>query len=178
MATIRAPTCPAPGPPESRWSANRGALLTAEDDINASQNEIELATRDFADSLSELLLVERDDERHVCHGILRESSRARGQKNISRCVTPLEVTGERNAHDRTDATDIDRVTLNHQYRSPIPRSRSHWLTEIGPPDFALSDHHSVRLKTRRAASVRKTSGSSTPMSATTWFMRSVSGSGA
>jgi len=41
-----------------------------QNDVDSSENQTELAVSDLADSLRELALVERDDERDVCNGIL------------------------------------------------------------------------------------------------------------
>jgi hypothetical protein len=146
--------------------------------VDSCNNEIELTARNLTHPLCKLLLVERDNKRNVGDGVLWKTGYACGQDEISWRVTPLEITCERDTHNGPDATGIHGVALNDQHGTPIARSGPYRLHQIGPPDLTLRYHQSVRLNTRRAASARNTSGSCTPTSATTRFMRSVTRSGA
>src|SRR5580658_1379088 len=50
---------------------NRAGGLSSEDGIDARENEFKSAARDLANALGELLLVEGDDQGHVCDRVLR-----------------------------------------------------------------------------------------------------------
>jgi len=46
------------------------SLLPAQNHIDSRDDKIDLRTRDFAHPLCKLLLIERDDKRNVCDGVL------------------------------------------------------------------------------------------------------------
>ena len=71
------------------------------------------------------------------------------------------------ADDRAQRAAVERLTLDHDDRPPEPGLRPGRLAEVGPPDLALGDHHSVEPRVRRAAAPANRSSPGSPISATT-----------
>jgi hypothetical protein len=142
------------------------SLSSTQNHIDSRDDKIDLTTGDFADPLCKLLLIECDDKRNVCDGVLWKTRYARAQNHVPWRAAPLQVARQRDTYCGTDAAGIDGIALNDQHWAPVTRSGPDRLAQIRPPNLTLRDHHSVRLNTRRAASARKASGLPSPMSLT------------
>jgi hypothetical protein len=129
------------------------ALLArpSENDINAGENRRKARPRNLTNALLKDLPVERDYLRYVCNGWLGEAGVARRQENIAGGLGPLDLRSEGHTDNGSKRATIQRVTLNDENGSTKARSRPNRITEISPPNFTLSNHHSEPRRSLRAA---------------------------
>ena len=91
---------------------------------------------------------------------------------------PFEISGKRDADDRSDAVLIQGMTLDNQDWPSISRARAGEQWQICPPDIALPDYHSTRSRIRCAVTRATPSVvSSLPISLRARFIASVTSSG-
>ena len=119
--------------------------------VNARENELKSAARNFTQAISKGLFTQRCYQRDVCHRVLWQTCFVTTKQDVAGCIGPLQVTGQRDADYRCDIAPVERVTLRHNDRTAVSRLRTAGLLEIRPPDFGLLNYHSTRRNTRRAA---------------------------
>jgi hypothetical protein len=95
--------------------------------------------------------------RDIRNRVFGESCETSSQGDISGCVGPSKVAGQRYAYDSANAAPVQGIPLYDHHRSSKSRTRSCGRRQIGPPYFSLRNHHSLRSRIRRAA--RETNGS-------------------
>lgn len=122
-----------------------------QDDVDAIEDQFQFLAGQPAGSLDQRRLVQRDDLRDIRDRVSVETSGSGRQWHVAGRLGQREVAGQSHADDRRDATAIERIALHDHNRSSETRSRALGLSQIGPPDFALADHQSVRLSVLRAA---------------------------
>jgi len=165
---------------KDRQAAERrvAALLPTENDIDTGNHLCEILLPELRRALGKKPLADRDDLRDIRHGILRQSRYLCRQHNVARRTRPGQIVRQRHANHCREPTAVQVVTLHDHDRPADARTGSGGLVEIGPPHLTLQRaYHSLRASARRAASV--TNGSATVAnSSTSWFMDSVTSSGA
>jgi len=70
----------------------------------------------------------------------------------------MHVTGQYHAQDRTYSTSIERIALNDHDWSSESWLGTSGFCKISPPNFALTNYHSVLFKVLRAARRVNSSG--------------------
>ena len=123
----------------------------SEDDIDPGKNGRESRARNFSNTPLKNLSVERDDLGNVGNGRLCEACLARREENVSGGLGPLDLRSEGHTDHGCKRASVQSVALNDQNRSAKTRPRANGLTEVRPPNFPLSDHHSELSRTLRAA---------------------------
>lgn len=100
-----------------------GSLVASpsKDNINAPTDQLELRVGKLARSFRKNLFVEGDDLRHVGNRILRKSSKAGRQQEVSRSGFPSKVAGKWHADHRGNPAPIQSVSLNYDHRSSESR---------------------------------------------------------
>ena len=156
--------------------AEKWAMLTAKNDINAADDQFELALGELPNSTGEQGAIESHDLRNVSNGILWKPRGSRGKQDITRSLRPSKIAGQRNAHNGSDPASVESLPLDYDDRSSKPGTGTRWSRQVRPVNVALGDYHSTRLSVRLAAAEMAGSGrvSTSPH---TWFIASVTASG-
>ena len=109
-------------PREREWRVTqRGPRLSAEHEVDATEDELELLCRGIpADSLCKHLAVERltNCETLATESLLRPELRF--DEYVPRCIRPLKVAGQRHAYDRGDTASVEGIALDHKDRAAEP----------------------------------------------------------
>lgn len=100
-------------------------------------------------TLHEAVSIDRYNLRHVRHRVLLESGRASGQENVPGRVEESKIRRQNDGDDRRDATAIEGIILDDEHRPTISWLRAARLVQLGPPNFAALNYHSVLLTARR-----------------------------
>lgn len=149
----------------------------AEYGVDAGKNELEPATRDLADAITEDLFIQRGHQRDVRNGVLSQTRFLGAKQDVSGGIRPSEIAGKRDTDHGSDLTSVDRIALRYHDRTSVSGFGAGGFFEIGPPDISLLDYHSTRRSTCRAARLLKASAFS-PMDDMASFICSVTRSGA
>lgn len=150
--------------------------LTAEDDIDACENQIDLPLGEFPDFPGEQGTVEGYDLGDVGDRVPRKSSGLRRKEDIARGVRPPKIAGERDTDNGPDSAPVQGISLDYDDRPSKPGTRTRWLRQVCPIHVALGDYHSTRLSVRLAAPETAGSGRVSTVLHTR-FMASVIASG-
>lgn len=132
---------------------------STKDDVDPSQQQLQLGSREFSDSVCEGALVDGHDLRYVRNRVFRESCDAWQEADVARCVGPAKIACDGDANYRSNPTPVEIVALNYNDRFAKARSGPSRRSQVSPPDFSLPDHHPDRSKTLRLAVLVKSSGS-------------------
>ena len=151
--------------------------LSPQYDVDSRENQLQFRLGQLSNVFPQEGFVQRDDLGDVGDGLLRQPGEPGRQTYISGGVGPFHVAGQRDADNGGNSAAVQRIALHDHNRPSEARPRTGRLREIGPPDIALGDHHSLRSKTRCAAEATNLSPSS-PTSAQTLSIASVTCSGA
>ena len=98
--------------------AEKWAMLAAKNDINAADDQFELALGELPNFTGEQGAIESHDLRNVSNGILWKPRGSRGKQDITRSLRPSKIAGQRNADERRDPASIHCVALDHHDGSP------------------------------------------------------------
>ena len=131
-----------------------GSVSAAEDDVDAGEDERELARGELAGALSEEVAIQGHDLRDVGDRIARQACRPGAQGDVAGGLGPAEVGGEGDADGGSDAAAVEGVTLHDDDGAPEPESGAGGRREVGPPDVSLSDYRSLRAWVRAAAAAK------------------------
>ena len=80
----------------------------------------------------------------MCDGVTIESGVLGTQKHVSGGNRPAQIACQNGAYDRCEFASIQWVRLYHHDRATVARGGPDGVSQIGPPHFALGDHHSTR----------------------------------
>jgi hypothetical protein len=151
--------------------------LSSKDHIDSGEQQFQLSARELAHALGEKTPVQGHNLRDVRHRVAREPSEAGRERDVPGRDRPSKVAGQRHAHGSRDPAPVQGIALhNHNWPSKS-RTGPRRSGQIGPPDFTLRDHHSLRSRIRRVADETNWSVGY-PKSAHTRSMASVTSSGA
>ena len=92
--------------------------------VQTMENLSERWTRNSTALLCKCASVERNNLRHICHGILRKSRYSFFQQNIPRCSCPLQIACQRNTNYGRYFALIKRISLYHEYWTSKARTGS------------------------------------------------------
>jgi hypothetical protein len=104
--------------------ASRGStlnVLSAHNQVDAGEDALHLLPRHFPDSLSQLLLIDSDELRHICYGIAIKSGVLSGEQHIARSYRPTKIACQDNANDRGNLASVEGVRLKDDYRPTVAR---------------------------------------------------------
>ncbi len=96
-----------------------------------------MSARNLSNAFGKLLLVDSSHERNGGDGVFFQARRCARQVDITRCLRPFQIAGERHAYDGADTTEIQRIALDDDDRAAVAWSRSDRFTQIGPPNVSL-----------------------------------------
>lgn len=119
--------------------------------INAEDDEFKLLLGHDPDPVHQGVPVESENLGYVGDRILGQPGRLRGKQEVAGRLGPAQIAGEHDADDGDDATPAEGVALNDDDRAPEARLGSDGIRQLRPPDLALGDYQSDRLRIGRAA---------------------------
>lgn len=150
--------------------------LTAEDDIDACEDQFQLAFGQLPNLTGEQGAIEGYDLRDIGDRVSGKASSPRRKEDVARGICPSEIAGQWDADNGPDPTPVQAISLDYQDRPPKPGARTCWLRQVCPIHVALGDYHSTALSVRLAAA--ETAGSGRMSTAShTRFIASVMASG-
>src|SRR5512146_1260044 len=89
-----------------------GCLLSAEDEVDAAEDECDVGGLELSDALAEDGAVDGDDLGDVRDGVAWEPCSFRVQQDVAGCGCPAEVAGERDDDNGGEAARVEGVALD------------------------------------------------------------------
>src|SRR5256885_15776956 len=90
-----------------------------EHDVDAGQDQIEVATGEPSHAFEKDVAIQGDDLRCVRDRVLGKTGLRRLEEDIPGSVSPVEVARQRDAHDGGDPAAIERLTLHDDDRALV-----------------------------------------------------------
>jgi hypothetical protein len=97
-------------------------LPTTENEIDASQHELELTLRQMTDAPPEQRPIEAVDLRDVRDRFLWQTGRRCSEEDVPRGLRMTQVARENDAHDGRDTTSVECISLDDDDRASKARA--------------------------------------------------------
>lgn len=133
--------------------------LSTQHEVESIEYELQFTSRDHAYAFMQRGLVDRHCQGDKCYRIFWEACRTSGEKRVAGCVSPSKIACKGHAPYGCELASIQGVTLDDEYRPPIPGFRAGRIWKVRPPYLALSDYHSTCRRMLRDAAVANSESS-------------------